>query len=199
MHERRELREQLLLQHGAGAVRAGGGERGGVCRDRGPVCERKLRDRGLLRERDLRKVCLRSEQRDLPDDLRDRHELCERLLLQHDDALLRPGHPHRHELRGDRGAVRQRKLRGRGLLRERELRGLRLHRRELPDGVQRGQWLRVGELLQHGDPPVRQEHRKRSDVRRDSGAVRERKLRGRGLLHECKLRGLRLHRRDVPR
>ena len=95
----------------------------------------------------------------------------------------------REQLLRHRGAVYGRKLRQRGLLRKQRLQRLRMHRGDVPVGMHGRLELRERLLLQHGDdyPGLRAKRPRRGDVFWDAGAVLERKLRQRGLLHEQQL------------
>ena len=106
LHRGCRLRERSVLQHIDPPVRAERGNGDDLRWDRDAVHEHQLREPGLLRERDLRRLRVRG--RGVREHVRERLELRERLLLQHGDQPLRAERGRGRGVFGKRRPVRQR-------------------------------------------------------------------------------------------
>jgi hypothetical protein len=167
--------------------------------DGGAVLDQQLRRKRLLRERELQR--LRVPRRDLRDDLFERRELRDGVLLQHHEPTVRAERDQWHCVRGDSGAMHERLLRGERLLLHRDVsEQLQLFHRDVRDELHDRCELRGGHLLQHDVASVRAERGERQRVRGDGGAVLERQVRRKRLLRERDVREqFRVHggKRDV--
>jgi hypothetical protein len=123
--------------------------------------------------------------RDLRDDLFERRELHDGVLLQHGDGALRAERRQRAGVFGVGGSMHEHLLRGGRLLLHRDVSEQpQLLHRDVCDELHDRRELRKHLLLQHDVEYVREERGERQRVRGDGGAVHERQVRRKRLLRE---------------